>query len=154
MGYTIKIGEAIVDVDYDFDYVTVDVRDEKHDNAPAYGEPTDFTNQRWPSYSGWNEFCKDTGLYDLFYDDDKGLIRPHPGEKPLKQEHLDMINEAVECRQKENGGKPAQTWDPKISITEDSRINDGDSQLSRLLWLQYWVKWALENCKQPINKNT
>lgn len=56
MGYNLTIGEAVLS--WDEDYVCVDAQDVTLPNAPAFGDPTDHTNSRWPSYSVWADFCR------------------------------------------------------------------------------------------------
>ena len=131
MGYTLRIGQAtskVVNVkDNDGWYETRwTVEPMRIDNAPADGSPTDYTNSRWPSYSAWTDFTKDVGLYDLFYGEE-GLLANHPGCAQLTQAHLDKML-AAKC------------VDP---------INQG-----RLDWLQFWAKWAVENCSKPAIANS
>jgi hypothetical protein len=67
MGYTLKIGEAIICTDDNL--LSIAVKDEEHLGiAPAFGEgATDFRNYRSPSYRQWNNFCRQMNLLDLFY---------------------------------------------------------------------------------------
>jgi len=127
MGYTIKIGEATI-VDFE-GYISAGVKDEHHDCAPADGSPTDFTNHRWPSYTAWGDFARAAGLYDLFFDAEEGLMREHPGRYKIEQKHVDAILAA--------------------KLESSDTLNAG-----RLAWLQYWAKWALENCKVPTLYNS
>jgi len=80
MGYDLTIGEAEFKVDKvgdDFvdniqeECIRVTVAEIKHDNAPAFGEPTDYTNVRWPSYSSWAIFCEFAELEHVFYEMDE-----------------------------------------------------------------------------------
>ena len=68
MGYTLKIGELDIEFDQDEDYpaIFLSAKLVSHPDAPAYGEPTDYENQRWPSYTSWSEFCKKAEIYNLF----------------------------------------------------------------------------------------
>jgi hypothetical protein len=72
MGYTITIGQA--DIEWDCDRVTIIAQSRYNDRAPAFGEPTDYTNSRWPSYSGWGNFCRALGLMDLFFGNQTGTL--------------------------------------------------------------------------------
>ena len=56
MNYNLTIGEAVVVVDWDEFGIVVSAKKEHHDIAPAFGEPTDYSNQRWPSYTAWEDF--------------------------------------------------------------------------------------------------
>ena len=120
MGYTIKIGETIEISDENGRRLTV--VDARHDNAPASGDPTDNTNARWPSYSGWADFCRTYGLSDLFGE----LIPTHPGHCDLKPEHVEKFKKAAK-----------------------KRLPANDYNRERMKWLLYWSEWALVNCKRP-----
>ena len=133
MGYNITIGNAVLEAcdpdDYDGElkgwyFVTW----ERHDNAPADSAPTAHTNERWPSYSGWSDFCEETGLSDLFFSKYDGLMRKHPGCFKLEQRHLDIIKSVA-------GHVP-------------------EKQRGRYEWLGYWVEWALNNCELPAIENS
>lgn len=151
MGYTIKIGEARFHKDEEFAFIGINVRSERHEAAPAFGEPTDYTNERWPSYITWSEFIKTVGLYDLFTDRERGLMRSHPGEALLIQKHQAVIHEALEKYRLASGKKPGFSetlLGEKIPGQEDT-----DPYLARLIWLDYWVTWAVANCENPVLVN-
>lgn len=116
MGYTLKIGQRTEGW----------AQDARDDNAPAFDEPTDYTNERWPSYTAWAEFCDESGLKSLFYGEG-GLLASHPGIVPLTDEHKKAI-------------------DAVGSLSGHNQV--------RLEWLQYWVTWALENCSDPVFCNS
>lgn len=157
MGYNLYIGEAVLNYDNDSDYpsVYIDVKLEQHDNAPAFGEPSDYTNSRYPSYTVWSDFCKFVGLYDLFYDEDYGLCRPHPGETPLTTKHKEAIDKAYSDFKNKYPNSVA-TYGEKQENWYDSDENNPEENgyLCRLEWLKYWIDWALENCEKPIFKNS
>jgi hypothetical protein len=141
MGYTLKIGEATID--YSTEYVEIDCDTVRHDDSPAFGEPTDFTNERWPSYSGWADFSNALGIRDIMYGHDgfqfKGdyfypLIQQHPGVAPITAAHLAIVKEKTETYK---GQHPAS-----------------DYNLKRAEWLIYWMEWALANCKMPVLVNS
>jgi hypothetical protein len=73
MGYDITIGELHVDRYPDEALegsgLFFSAKSERHDSAPAFGEPTDFTNSRWPSYSAWSNFADYVGLTDLLFNE-------------------------------------------------------------------------------------
>lgn len=138
MGYTLTIGEATVDSlpsikeiveDWDGKVSSrISINPVFLDEAPADGSPTDHTNQCWPSYTAWGCFVDQVGLRALFFDENGGLLRSHPGCYALTPAHLATI-EAVGA-----------------SVPEDQR--------PRYDWLLFWVRWALANCKTPAIKNT
>jgi len=89
MGYNLSIGEGkMVKVDEDEwgdGYLNIEVVDVERPDAPAFGEPTDHSNERWPSYSSWANFAEQADLIPTLFqlDDngnDTGNIRGgHPG---------------------------------------------------------------------------
>lgn len=171
MGYTLRIGELAFEYDNDEDEprIRLSAKPEKHDAAPAFGEPTDHENQRWPSYSTWSDFAKDAGLYAMFfgYQDegrrdyvrDDALIANHPGCVPLTERHRRDVNDAL-ARWKERYpdavptyGKPApEGTHPLMWEDPDNPIEN--ARMTRLVWLHYWVNWALDNCERPVFENT
>lgn len=138
MGYNLTIGnveiEKLICEDGEY-HVPLFVPHIERDDAPRDGSPTDGTNRRCPSYTGWSNFCDETGLRPLFFDENDGLIRRHPGVFELKPRHLAQISAA------------------------HARLKTGDAfiysvQRGRMEWLEYWVEWALENCERPSIGNT
>lgn len=150
MGYTLKIGEAEI-VNYPEDgYISIGVKGVEHKEAPAFGEPTDFSNQRWPSYTSWHNFARFVGLHDLFYDEDEGLIRRHPDTFPLTPSHKEIIDKAYEAFK-------VKYPDAVASFAEDGNYDEFPEEntwLVRLEWLKYWVDWSLENCQNPVFYNS
>jgi hypothetical protein len=135
MGYTIMIGEAAIEPcdvdDYEGQLIArYRVKLERHDAAPASGDPTDFENQRWPSYTGWHDFAVAVRLHDLLFDKDRGLMREHPGCFQLTTEHLTEVQAALHT------------------------YSQHDYNMARLIWLEYWIRWALENCDSPAMENS
>lgn len=131
MGYNITLGELKIVHDArpgEEVWVRATAQEVRLEEAPADGSPTDHTNERWPSYTGWGEFCDDTGLHDLFYGDN-GLMAEHPGCVVLTSEHLAAF-EAVDRS--------------KVQI----------HNIGRLEWLIWWTRWALDNCKVPVLANS
>ena len=157
MGYTLKIGELEVNYDKEEEYISLEAKSEKHDNAPAFGEPTDYTNSRWPSYSSWSDFCKFAGLYDLFFNKETGLIREHPGCVVLTERHKEEIDKAYNEFKKKYPNAVA-AYSPIIDYSKgvysDEEWPEENGLLCRLEWLKYWVDWALVNCERPVFYNS
>lgn len=175
MGYDIYIGDTemeIIDI-YDDDeeeYVTpysrvVDgrvryfkpvVRKEiKIPDAPTFpnDEMTGNSNNRHPGYIGWSEFCKRAGLYDLFFNHATGLMREHPGHVTLEEQHACVISKALE-RWKQAHPNAAPGFDVPYPWQEGYGVPLGyDPILARLLWLDWWVRWALEHCEHAAIYN-
>lgn len=139
MGFTIIIGERTAKG-------SRKIKIEKHENAPAFGEPTDYENQRWPSYTAWGEFLRQSGLVELFNND---LMRSHPGTFPIKKKHLKAIEEA-------------QTKYKALHHRHVAGFNDSDPEseqiitgtLARLEWLVYWTRHAVNNYEKPLIYNS
>ena len=142
MGYTIDIGQAVLE--HDEEAVWIDVEPKRLEEAPAFGEPTDYTNSRWPSYTAWSRFCSATDLNELFYVEYDGLFSSHPGVKLLTKEHKQVIDEAYEKYKKKH---------PE-AVPGDWKETDAEGWFGRLTWLKFWVDWALENCTVPVIRNS
>lgn len=134
MGYNLTIGEREPDTEgVGYDSAAVVAMPE----APADGVPTDHTNQRWPSYSGWSDFCEHADLTDVMYAGAKWngeqlapLMPEHPAAAEITQAHFDCI------------------WE---RLSRVKRLNPDD--LARVEWLVFRMRWALENCEHPTFSN-
>lgn len=130
MSYTLQIGEYQPNIQDGIEMPGV-IKMELP-NAPADGSPTDYTNERWPSYSAWHEFMVATGLHPLFNSRNGQLMNKnnHPGYAIITKQHQRIIHVAY----------------TKInSLPMEHR--------GRLEWLKFWVDWALDNCKKPVFVN-
>lgn len=155
MAYTIRIGECYIYESEEGD-LWVDVEEVKHSDAPTFpgDDMTGNSNDRGLSYLAWSQFCEKAGLNDLFFHKETGLMREHPGCFVLKQEHVDIVEKARTAWQKENPGttpgwcvchecRPLENKEKMVAHVET------DFTLARLLWLEYWMKWAMKKCKKP-----
>ena len=164
MGYSITIGEKVESSSYEDiynDYIEdgeteeearehaecwrYGAKSERHDKAPAFGEPTDYTNDRWPSYTSWYEFCESAGLIDLLYDDEKRSLRGgHPGYFHITKHFVQRINAHY---------KMFKIKYPDATATYDESHNnagqvcfpfraDQNGVRVRFEWLVYWVDYA------------
>lgn len=179
MSYSIHIGEATISApthnenasdaeqavdalagqwEDDFElYVSVDGL--AVDEAPEFpGDGmTGKGNSRHPGYSQWGDFLKECGLHDLFMDTGHGLMRAHPGAMLLRPSHLSMIRGAIASWQQTHpDADPGWcscgrcSWNRE---SHDAHIPGRDTTLARLLWLDWWVAWALAHCKVPTVYN-
>lgn len=167
MGYNITIGNAILDYTKGDEHMSIRCAAATHPDAPDHCPYTGKGNSRSPSYTGWSEFCETAGISELFYgrgwsrgqarylecrDDfhrETPLLSEHPGAFPLLPADLDYITAARVLREQNNGGRPAGFWEG------DGNIDNGkDHVLARLLWLEFWMKWAFENCENPAIANS
>lgn len=152
MGYSLTIGEAVLgkigDDEWGAGYVYVTAEEVHHDDAPAFGEPTDYKNERWPSYSSWADFADFAGLTDILFDPTSpGNIRGgHPGHFLITEKFKADVDAAMERYMKK--------YPDAVPTYKDFENRRHDGELCRFVWLQYWTDWALENCKNPIFLNT
>jgi len=152
MGYSLSIGEAVMDVvpedEWGDGQINITVEEVRNDDAPAFGEPTDYTNQRWPSYTSWWNFAEFTGMENILFDVDanENIRGGHPGHFLI----TDMFKDAIDTAMKDYTNK----YPDAVPSFEDFENRPHDGHLCRMVWLQYWVDWALENCKNPIFLNT
>ena len=162
MGYTLKIGESYVDFDEDGDRRVL-VHDVELGDSPAFGEPTDRTNSRWPSYTGWGNFCRNVGIASIMFNGRNGgsdifelpdgsyvgcLMPEHPGVARITQKHLDYIKAKVNAYKALHPDHlpefpPEGVEDPKC-----------DGNLCRAQWLIFWMEWAILNCENPTFYNS
>ena len=147
MGYSLIIGERlkVSETEFDEDYTYITAEDVKLDNAPAFGEPTDYTNERWPSYSAWHDFCKVSGLFDLFYEENGHLRGGHPGLFTIDNEFKDKVDWAH---------KRLKMQYKTIEESADIFDTEIGAAYARVQWLKFWTDWALENCKNPVFVNS
>jgi hypothetical protein len=68
------------------------------------------------------------------------LIRCHPGIVLLKKKHLKKITSAKEQWMLNHSQEPG--W-----------LENKDGVLAKLIWYEWWIKWALNNCEYPAIYN-
>lgn len=171
MGYDIYIGNAELNYSQEDDYIAVHVKEVELETAPAFENDTlsAHCNNRHPSYSGWSGFVKRVGLEAFFQDTETGRMREHSGIFPLCEDHYAIIKAALEKHRaslpddiqpgfiddspilKEDG--TFERWATKEEYEERRLASKTDADLARLLWLEWWVRWALDNCQYPAIYN-
>jgi hypothetical protein len=172
MGYTIIIGEACFEGSREDAYFRVWAKPEAHDDAPVFpNDPlTGNGNSRSPGYSAWTDFCRDTGLYGMFYgvngrrdpymqaDPDchreVPILAEHPGVALLNERDVLAVKHALDQHIAKHGDLAPgfRKWDEK---DEDMPAHAMESaQRARLIWLHYWSDWAVRNCTWPVIANS
>jgi hypothetical protein len=139
VGYIIGIGE-LVSAEGEYS-----VQETERDDAPVFpgGHEQNRSNLRAVSTS-WLTFCQSTGLTDLFFEQTTlAGWRMRAGVHPLRQDMLGVIQAAREQWQSRYPGTTAG-W---VGGTEKER--EINFALARLLWLEWWMQWALRECSQP-----
>lgn len=181
MGYNLSIGEAVIV--WDECQVRIEVETVWLDDSPAFGEPTDHTNERWPSYTGWSDFCRGLDIMNVMFNSRNGgcgelevaegiyvypLIQDHPGSAPITKHHVQLVEDAVRRYRERNPDHIAQY--PPLKPGFDEFNEDGrrhlhpqnayvddpryDGHLCRAEWLSFWLKWAVANCQRPVFVNS
>lgn len=143
MGYKITIGDLTLDTETGAPTVAYTARADAPDHDPA----VDVGNVRRPSYTAWEAFCRISGLEPLFFGcpagghRETGLMAEHPGIARLLPGDLEAVRDARVARQSAMG-----EIDPGFGPGEDQT-------LARLIWLEYWIEWAVSNCANPSLAN-
>lgn len=154
MGYTFRVGNAVPFFSKSsFPELEAkwEVEGKFLPEAPFFpNDGSEHTNDRSPSYSDWSDFCKLTGLYDFFYNSYGHLHAGHPGCIGIRQKDLDLVEKALERYQKIATKLPGFDDDD----FDDRQESQYDGNLARLMWLHWWMKWAIENCETPAIQNT
>jgi hypothetical protein len=155
MAYDITIGEAYI-VERDEGDLEVQARSRTLKSAPAFpGDPYPHQNYRNPAYDVFDAWIKAVGLSDLFKDPDDGLMRAHRGCFRIRLKHARQISKALEaCRAAHPNGLPGWCGCKDCDVfrrnplkAHDTRM---DPELARLIWFDWWFRWALKNCKKPV----
>lgn len=144
MGYYITIGERVLREHDEYDECSYGVDDITLPEAPAFpGDALPHANKRAPGYSQWAAFCRNVGLWDLFFAEPYvGLFRHHPGVARITPAVNAAVQAALATYRAKSGRKPGWSADGTL-----------DYDLSYLEWLAWWFDWALKNCKRPIIEN-
>jgi hypothetical protein len=158
MGFDIYIGQGVGKArmkNGKLDVSKMEVERTHHDSAPTFpnDEVTGNGNSRHPSYTVWGEFTRSAGLEELFFDKKTGLMREHPGAQVLTFEHRDIIRQALaDWKINHPDSKPGfegHEFDSLRTVLDFTP----DHTLARLIWLDYWVNWTVENCEFPVIYN-
>ena len=152
MRYIIVIGEyAINDEGSEFSFVAA--KRVTHVEAPLFPNDTSFPSNNTSKTSiTWYNFCENAGLLDMFYESDKQIRGGYPGYFDLTSNHLMQVQNALTNRRLTNNGKPpgyAPTglW---LYLQGNNAVVEYDGVLAKLIWLEWWIRWALLNCSKPI----
>ena len=162
MGYTFTIGNAVPKFSKDDGELAAqwEVEPASSEFAPTFpnDEMTGNGNMRSPSYSTWNTFCKDTGIHNVFYDDRGNITGGHPGCVMIKGSDMCLVREALARYRKIASLPPGfegfPVFDEETKEWKSADEGKYDGYLARLIWLEWWMDWALANCETPAIQNT
>ncbi len=151
MSYSFHIGEGKWNSKEKMNCVSIHAEDD----APVIegDHRTENRNERHPGYRTWDEFCEATGLHDLFFRDKDRLIQEHPGSVRLNLRHLKVIREAVERFKKVQGNARPRFCSCSSEEYCECGTTHADAHYARLIWLLWWIHWALRNCRNPTFQN-
>lgn len=153
MGYTFTIGNAVPvhdKADFPDLYAHWDVEAAHDEHAPTFphDELTGNGNSRSPSYSTWAHFCRTVGLYDFFYTSSGHLHAGHPGCIGIRLEDAQFVTAAL------NRYQAIAVLPPGFEEWGYQGPDRFDAHLARLIWLEWWMRWATERCETPAIQNT
>lgn len=172
MGYTITVGEAEIFYDADDPAIWIEAQGATDENAPDHCPFTGKGNSRSPGYVAWHEFCDKAGITELFYGQgwcrdtrsympcsdefhrETPLLAEHPGAQPINQADAEYIGRKLTEYRRAHPDATPGFWDCGKHTDWKEVDNGKDPTLARLMWLEFWFRWALENCKRPIVQNT
>lgn len=164
MGYCFTIGEARIDRDESCNHIGITVDEITSKDCPDFVD-SGRDSSRLPSYSAWADFCRDMGLYDLFLNRDSGeaIIQNHPGNYLLTEETFFQFKAAYDRHKEKHPRASAVTKDRlPLNYKEmgwlermdfDQTFAPADWAMTRLEWLVFWTRYALDNCENPTFSN-
>lgn len=153
MGYTFTIGNAIPmhnKTDFPDLYARWEIEGAHDEHAPTFpnDDLTGNGNSRSPSYSVWDDFCRTVGLYDFFYTPSGRLHAGHPGCIGITPHDVEFVSAAL------SRYRGRATLPPGFEEYHYQGQPRFDAHLARLIWLEWWMRWAVEYCETPAIENT
>ncbi len=165
MGYDITIGNAYLEVYKEDLYMRIGAEHTTSPDAPVFknDEMTGNGNCRSPSYIVWSDFCREVGLYGMFYGKDgkrnlagytepepnchreAPILHSHPGAVLINEDDVEAVKNALD-NYKIKHPKTVPGFDPWILKEDDVPVSQQSAHMARLEWLYFWVKWVVDNC--------
>ena len=159
MPHHIFIGNAEPIYNEEFNEYRWVVKKISHETAPTFinDELTGKSNYRSPSFCGWSDFINESGLIDLVNEQEGPFT--HWGCKKINKEHLVIVKNALR-EWSISHDLPAGFHEDKDFVfdeeTDEWEMPEDqkyDWILARLIWLEYWMEWAINNCENPALYN-
>lgn len=161
MGYTLGIGEAEMDFDADSKYLEITFKVEFEDTVKA----PDGLGGNWrdAGYGYFKDVANDLGLTELFFGQgwDRSLreyspcsgefhrefplIQKHPGHQVIGLDDVDHVTSA-RIFWEDHRAVSGLTDPPGLG-------DDKDDRYFWVLWLEFWMAWAVHKCERPIFYN-
>lgn len=149
-------------------YLRLNVARVQFPDAPAFpnDELTGRSNARHPSYPGWAYFFRSCGPeFERLWNDPGACcgLTYEPGVFALRPEHLEVTHRALaDFRSRMPQVRPG--FEPEYhtknivrsrgAFPEGGRNGEAPGAvLARLLWCEWWMAWATNNCRNPAVKN-
>lgn len=146
MGYHIDIGNGVERIEDEETGLEMCVDTISLPNAPCFpNDPTSDTNSRTPSYHTWALFCTETGLFPWYYNPDRTERWGYPGHLVITKAEIETVSHVLQQYGATVNDPPG--FDQAPGIRGPVQYN---GNLARLLWLQWWMTWAIENCPNPV----
>ncbi len=148
MGYIVQVGNAIPFVGKETSVLAWQIEDFCHEECPTFfGDPSK-RNLRAPGYGVWDSFCDAVGLTDMFYLQLSGRKLVRKGCIRLTEKHLDLVSLCL-TEYKNNMKVKIPPGYQEVHEGTHPSVPEYDDYLARLIWLEWWIRWALSNCKIP-----
>lgn len=151
---TLCIGEAVPAEGTD-GRMYADAAAAEHPDAPSFPGDPGRGNVRSTSWATWSAFLRDVGLHALFRDPHAGLMRGAEGCTRLRPEHVAEVAAALDrYRTQHPDARPGL-----LAPVDDGDEDRGpwlpesvglDGTLARLVWLEWWMRWAVATCANPV----
>ena len=127
MGHSLAIGERKVFEDGSSWVVLIKRMPEAPvDSCSAAATHDGRSNSICPSYVAWLRFCRRyPGLHEVFYGDNG----------PYRDNRADGV---------------APVTKEALAVVEAARRRATGFDRRRLNWLAWWMRWALDNCVDPV----
>lgn len=126
-----------------------------HPGAPVFNndEATEpLANWRYINIPVWHSMAEECGITAWLSDRQTGLLAESQTDvvRPLSEDDFGIVNNAYLLRSAFREGKPG--WDAEFDEEELGQVplnTRHDEYLARLMWLRFWIRWALDNCEEP-----
>lgn len=121
----------------------------KLENAPAFGEYGDYTNERYTHNSLWLKFSEFVNIKDMFYNENEKLVGKEIGYLKLTHSFLEELRKRIKVFKGKYPDAEATYGDNNLRSLNDFSTPVENLFLCRLVWLEFWINYAIENSENP-----